>query len=66
MREEDIRIELCTKSSGNNVRNDANPFVIGDEKVSNGYQIYMPEEVYQDVTDIDNETDEGKIKKLYA
>ena len=57
---------LCTKSSGNNVRNDANPFVIGDEKVSNGYQIYMPEEVYQDVTDIDNETDEGKIKKLYA
>ena len=57
---------LCTKSSGNNVRNDANPFVIGDEKVSNGYQIYMPEEVYQDVTDIDSETDEGKIKKLYA
>ena len=57
---------LCTKSSGNNVRNDANPFVIGDEKVSNGYQIYMPKEVYQDVTDIDNETDEGKIKKLYA
>lgn len=57
---------LCTKSSGNNVRNDANPFVIGDEKVSNGYQIYMPKEVYQDVTDIDTETDEGKIKKLYV
>lgn len=56
---------LCTKSSGKNVRNDANKFVIGNEEVIGGYQIYMPEEVYQDEFDIDEETGEGKIKKLY-
>lgn len=56
---------LCTKSSDKNVRNDANKFVIGNEEVIGGYQIYMPEEVYQDEFDIDEETGEGKIKKLY-
>lgn len=56
---------LCTKSSGKNIRNDSNVFIIGDEQVIGGFQIYMPEEVYQDEQDIDDETGEGKIKKLY-
>lgn len=56
---------LCTKSSGKNIRNDSNVFIIGDEQVIGGFQIYMPHEVYQDEQDIDDETGEGKIKKLY-
>lgn len=56
---------LSTKSSKKNFRNDANKFVIGDEVVIGGYQIYMPEEVYEDYNDIDGSTGEAKVKGLY-